>query len=403
MNIFVIPSIYPSADNPVSGHFFKDQVSCLAKNHSDHNFGVSLWGQNETENQLKFSDHVKIFGKLFRSFKRSKATSVVRENFHEFYDPRFVWTSKWRGGNINSLINACLKNAKSFEEKFGKIHVIHAHVSYPGGYIAMKVSEKLNVPFIITEHMSRLRFEDYLTNKRKVSSKALKAFTSASKIIAVSDSLQQHLFQYRPEGIKVIPNLVNEEFVKPEIKNREKDSFKILAINNIMESKGIHELLDTIARVKRVHPNIHLRIVGEGPDLNLFKQRERILRIQEEVTWVGSLMRDEIANELLNCDIVLSASRHETFGLVLAEAIAAGKPIVCTRCGGPEEIVNYTNGVISERRDSVDLAKKLLYVMNNLDSYDHKAIRKDFEARFSSRVVTPLIIDALREASYKPH
>ncbi len=323
----------------------------------------------------------------------------LRTNLTEFYTPRFTWTGRFMDGNMSSIVKANMKNLQEFQKKYGKVNLIHAHVSYPGGHIAMKLSQKTGIPYVITEHMTRLKFEDYVYKKHtKVSSKVSKPLIKANRVIAVSNSLAEDLAVHRSEeGIRIVPNLVDENFFKPSEKSSSNGFITVFCLSNILHSKGIYELLDTIARVKRVNPNVRFRIAGEGRDLKYFKKREQILKIEDVCTWLGPLTREQVKEEMQDCAIHISTSRHETFGLTLVEALACGKPIVCTMCGGPEDIVQENIGVIAETKSSVDIAKKLLYLIDNLEKYPADTIRNNFEERFSSKVVTPQILSVYKE------
>lgn len=86
------------------------------------------------------------------------------------------------------------------------------------------------------------------------------------------------------------------------------------------------------------------------------------------------------------------AERHETFGVVYAEAIASGKPLIATRCGGPESIVNAINGQLVDVGDVPALARVMQDMAANWHRYSPQAIRHDFEARFSR----PAVVHQLR-------
>ena len=101
-----------------------------------------------------------------------------------------------------------------------------------------------------------------------------------------------------------------------------------------------------------------------------------------------------VRNLISESHFVISSSQHENNPVVLIEAIACGKPIIATSCGGPEDIVNETNGLLAKINDPEDLSQKMLQMINN---YDPQQIRADFEKRFSSMVITPRIIALYKE------
>ena len=103
--------------------------------------------------------------------------------------------------------------------------------------------------------------------------------------------------------------------------------------------------------------------------------------------WLGPISRVQAPKLFTDCHIYVMPSRHETFGVVYAEAIASGKPIIATRCGGPEFIVNATNGVLVDVGDVPALSQAMQTMAAHWADYSPQAIRKDFEQRFSRAAV----------------
>ena len=88
-------------------------------------------------------------------------------------------------------------------------------------------------------------------------------------------------------------------------------------------------------------------------------------------------------NEFNKCDIFVLPSRHESFGIVYIEALAMGRPIIATKCGGPEMIVNDLNGLLINTDNIDSLSKAIIYMYHNYQKYSNEIIREDFMHRFS--------------------
>jgi len=102
-----------------------------------------------------------------------------------------------------------------------------------------------------------------------------------------------------------------------------------------------------------------------------------------------------------NSDCFVLASQSESFGTVYIEAIACGKPIIATRCGGPESIVNDGNGILVPVDDYEKLAEAIIKMITESDKYDPVAIRKDFLDRFSKKVVVEKYVKIYKELTEK--
>ena len=91
-------------------------------------------------------------------------------------------------------------------------------------------------------------------------------------------------------------------------------------------------------------------------------------------------------------------SRYETFGVVYAEAIACGKPVIATKCGGPESIINEGNGLLVEVDNSDQLAESLMQMKKNYNELSQAEIRTNFLEKFSRSVVVEQISSVYRDA-----
>ena len=88
-----------------------------------------------------------------------------------------------------------------------------------------------------------------------------------------------------------------------------------------------------------------------------------------------------------NCDTFVLASRYETFGVVYIEALACGKPVIATKCGGPNSIVNENNGYLVNIDDIEALSNSMKLMFQNIENYDARLIRKECEKKYNPQVI----------------
>ena len=89
------------------------------------------------------------------------------------------------------------------------------------------------------------------------------------------------------------------------------------------------------------------------------------------------MSRELVLKEMQNCSFFVLTSNYETFGIVIIEALSCGKPVVSTKCVGPEEIINDTNGLLVEKENVKSLSKGLVYMYKNINNYNSKQIREN--------------------------
>lgn len=142
--------------------------------------------------------------------------------------------------------------------------------------------------------------------------------------------------------VRVIPNFVDTELFLRRADVRDRNAFAnpdekiIMHISNFRPVKRVDDVVRVSARVMEEVP-ARLVFVGDGPDRPMAEERARNLGIGDRVLFLG---KQESVAELLSCaDLFLLPSESESFGLSALEAMASEVPVVGTRCGGLDELV----------------------------------------------------------------
>jgi glycosyltransferase involved in cell wall biosynthesis len=160
--------------------------------------------------------------------------------------------------------------------------------------------------------------------------------------------------------------------------------------------KAIRLLIDRLPEGER--GGIAFRLGGDGPNRREYQDECHGLGLDPWVTWLGFLPRAQARREFQECDAYVLASRYESFGVVLAEALASGRPLIATRCGGPETIVTPENGLLVPVGRPDELAGALHAMLREAGRYDPRVLREDFMRRFSRPAVVERIEEIYRRA-----
>lgn len=132
---------------------------------------------------------------------------------------------------------------------------------------------------------------------------------------------------------------------------------------------------------------IHLTIGGDGPLRRPLEELCIELDLQDQVTFLGSLSREQVQKAFQNADAFVLASQHETFGVVCIEALASGVPVVATRCGGTEDIIENSVGYLVEVNDGAALAAGMQKMVANFSHFDPHFLHNFAKCRFSPQVI----------------
>jgi glycosyltransferase involved in cell wall biosynthesis len=149
------------------------------------------------------------------------------------------------------------------------------------------------------------------------------------------------------------------------------------------DNKNHALLLEAVARGAR-GTTATLRIAGDGPQRNALAAQARALGVESQVSFLGWVHKPVMLRELSAANCFVLSSRYETFGVVLIEAIAAGVPVVATRCGGPEGVVTEDCGLIVEPDEVGALADAMQRIRDFREAYDPENLKRDAARRFGS-------------------
>lgn len=394
MNLFIIPSWYPTARAPLAGIFVQEQAEAIAEFAPAVRVIVSTWPNDSCALSLRqVSRTVRACREYVRSFTRPRV--VVKNSVHEIFSPALFWTAGLPFGGVRQLVGVNRANFRIAEQHFGRVNVIHAHVSYPAGYIASLMAAEHRVPYVLTEHMGPFPFPVHL-QRGKPRWEIAQAFERAAATIAVSPALADRIASFGLRRPIVVPNLVDERRFQTGASNTGKVVFYTLG--GLTEQKGITDLLEAIALWNPSGAEVEFRIGGDGPGRREYTALATRLGIADRVLWLGTVSREQAPQLFQECDVFVLPSKHETFGVVYAEAIASGKPVIATRCGGAEFIVNDGNGVLVDVGDIVGLANAMQSMASAHCSYKPEQIRQDFLKRFSRQSVVPRLVEIYQRA-----
>ena len=378
MNIVIIANGYPTCREPQYGCFEKDQAIALQK--EGHKVSILY-----------------VDGR-FRKYYRRIGITHLQENNIDIYGLYLFPTAfslkmscklhYWlRTRMLDSVFSYMLKKQE-------KPDIIYAHFLYNIAY-AVYLKEKYNIPLVGMEHWSGV-------NQSKLSSDIIYrgqiAYQGANRIIAVSNSLKEQIYNHFKRDATVIHNMVNEEFFQMPIrKYTNRNKLIYISIGSLFYIKGHDILIKALSEVAQYTLDWELRIVGGGSEEKNLQNLIKQLGLENNIKIIGRRNKQEIISLLYDSDIFILPSRSENFSVAVLEALSAGLPVVATTCGGIRECINEKNGVLVSVEDVSGLAKSILDISKNIELYDKQFIADECKRRFSPSVISKEITDVFRE------
>ncbi|MFP5210240.1 MAG: glycosyltransferase [Acidobacteriota bacterium] len=255
--------------------------------------------------------------------------------------------------------------------------LIFSYVLYPDAYAALKIAKKLSVPVIAMGvgsdvHNIADRFSAMHTRS---------VLREADFVVAISEDLRKRAVAMgaSPEKTRTLISgcdlsvfHVSDRREAREMLHIESDIEAVVYIGRIDTKKGLRELVEASASLHPERPDLHVYMVGDGPDRQVLENAIQSRSAADYIHLVRGCSFDEVARWMSAANVITLPSYMEGCPNVVLEALACGRPVVATNVGGIPEIVNEQCGCLVSPRDSESLAHGLEFALDK--DWDENAI-----------------------------
>lgn len=385
-NLLVISSRYPHKYDSFKSIFIYSQIEELKKDFE----------------KVMIISTTPFTPKFYKNWKESKrradsfAKNYTYDNVEVYFTRNFVAPidtfKRFRGfqGYLTSL--RILKKTKF------KPELIHAHFTWPSGYVAMKLKEELKIPYIITSHgydaydlPFRNKFYYNIVNR---------VLNNADEIITVSKNQKDIMikkFDIPSAKIFVIPNGFDQKLFHSLNKNsiRRKlslplDKKILLTVGNLKPVKGQKYLVKAAKKVIKKNKDLLFIVIGDGPERDNLNKEIIRSNLKDNFILAGAKPYSEIPSWINACDVFVIPSLNEAGPSVLLEALACGKPVIGTKVGIIPEIIPKDNlGLVVPPGDADALVDGILKMLNT--SWDENYIQNCVKKYTWDNVVTQIL------------
>ena len=273
------------------------------------------------------------------------------------------------------------------------LDVIHSNVEFTIGIFARVVSEQLGIPLVHTYHTNWEDYTHYITKNKKIlddiCKKLLKYLVvffedkTVTELIVPSNKIQTGIetskFYKENFSSKDINNLKKKYGIK-------KKDFVVMTVSRLAKEKSVDRLINNQKELLKRYPNMKLLIVGDGPDIDKLKMQACSLNISNNVIFTGKVPLEEIPIYYQLGDVFVTASKSETQGLTVVEAISSSLPVVAVKDDSfVNSVIDDFNGYVFTSDEKY--IESILKLYENNDIYNRlsnqsRILSSDFSSEY---------------------
>ena len=265
--------------------------------------------------------------------------------------------------------------------------LIHVQTPFVAHYAGLKAARKLGLPVLATYHTL---FEEYLQHyaaflpagwlRGQARAFSRRQCNALDAVVVPSKAMRERLETYGvTTPLHVLPTgIPTSRFARgdgPAFRARHgipPGQPVALFVGRVAHEKNIGFLLEALVHTRRQCPEALLVVAGEGPALTDLQAQVKMLGLQDAVSFIGYLdRRDALPDCYAAANVFAFASRTETQGLVLLEAMAAGLPVVALSEMGTTDILESGRGSISPPAIPQVFGEMLAHVLNHPSAWQH--------------------------------
>lgn len=235
------------------------------------------------------------------------------------------------------------------------LDVIHSNVEFTVGIFARVVSEQLSIPLVHTYHTNWEDYTHYITKNKKIlddiCKKLLKYLVvffedkTVTELIVPSNKIYNlfkdkykftkniHIIQTGIETSKFYKENFNQKDInslKKKLGIKKKD-FVVMTVSRLAKEKSVDRIINNHKELVKKYSNMKLLIVGDGPDIDKLKDEAKSLGVSDSVIFTGKVPLNDISIYYQLGNVFVTASKSETQGLTVVEAISSSLPVVAVK------------------------------------------------------------------------
>jgi glycosyltransferase involved in cell wall biosynthesis len=389
MNILHLLSWFPTPDDPTLGNFCVRMIDALPE--ECHSVILSVCNGKD----------------MTKSFEVKEIKGA-----HHTHVQIYIRPPKINAIRKLKMLRMYQYGLKYIKKRFFNPDLIHLHVTYPLGQVALLWKKLFGYKYVLTEHWTIYQPQNKEVLIGKLKRKIVKIANNAELIMPVSLDLQHCMEGHGVNNrFKVIYNLVNTDMFKlrepPCIDSIQRTNLRrndmqglkkrMLHISTLRdEAKNFSGILRTIERLRQQRDDFELHVIHDydAPEFKAFVKEHHL---EDCVIFHGKKTSAEVAEAYQQADFFVLFSNFENLPCVIVEAFASGVPVLSTAVGGIAEILSPERGILIPQGDEDALLQGMNQMLDHSSEYDRQAIRDYAIKTFAAQNIGQQIFEAYKE------
>jgi len=365
---------------------------------------IAIFTNNYLPNPYGVSGSIESFRKQFE--KHGHTVYIFAPNYKDYQDENFR-VFRYPALDIQYKIKFPL--AIPYSRKMDKIidnlkfDIIHSQHPDLLGTAAKKWAKKKNVPLVFTWHTLYDQYTHFVPlipeklANRIVINQAVKYANKSDLVITPTDSVRKIIKNWgvTNKNIISISTGVEEEFYQNPDRNKIRNKFNIkenetllLLVSRLTQEKNIEFLFNLVIKVLKNSKNAKFLIAGDGYLLPKLEKIARENKLEDKIFFAGIVEKEEIKNYYSAGDIFIYASKSETQGMIVSEAMYCGLPIIAVNATGICDLVqNNVNGfLVPENENAFSIAVEKLIKDSELRKKFSEESRRIARENFTDKI-----------------
>jgi teichuronic acid biosynthesis glycosyltransferase TuaC len=368
LKLAVVTRYFPNSEQPTHGRSAYQTLRVLARKAE-----VQVFYPNST-----YPSFLKSPRRTYNRLDPSFSLPDIKVSYYDY--PALPLVSRPFNGRMAARI--LLPHVRSFAPD-----LIFSFVLYPYGYAALEIGKALSVPVVTMGIGSDV----HSIGDRISAMHTRTVLREADLVLAVSDDLRKRAVAMGAPAQKTRAVINGCDPAVFHVRDRgearrqlgiDPAAEAVVFVGRIDVKKGLRELVEAAAKLRPTRPNLHVYLVGEGPDSAAITSAIQASDAAGYIHALPPCTFDEVAIWAAAANLVTLPSYMEGCPNVVLEALACGRPVVATNVGGIPEIMSDACGRLVPRRDAAALAQALAAVLDT--TWDAAAISAQWSRSWSN-------------------